>query len=52
MARLDVIEQGLLLGLGELELGVAAVGVDDDQVVLAHGAGVSRMAASSPMVTS
>ncbi len=37
MAGMHELEEGLLLAAGELELGVAAVGVDDDQVVLADG---------------
>ena len=35
----DEVEDRLLLARGEFELVVAAVGVDDDQVVLAHGRG-------------
>ena len=37
VSRPDEFEDGLLLAPGELELRVAAVGVDDDQVVLADG---------------
>src|SRR5262249_8143201 len=35
----DELEDRLLLAAGELELGVAVVGGDDDQVVLADGGG-------------
>ena len=37
MSRANELEERLLLARGELELGVAAVGDDDDQVVLADG---------------
>ncbi len=36
-AGADKLQQRLLLGLGVLELGIAAVGVGDDQRVLADG---------------
>jgi hypothetical protein len=48
---LDVVEQRLLLRAGEHVLGVAAIGVDNLQVILVQD-GVSRIAASSSIVTS